>query len=270
MSEDKNKEAKPEGQNPNPTGEQKERKLKVEISRDPEVDQLQEELSKIKAESDAKDVKITELSERSEAEKLELTDKVTQYEAEKAQLALEQFEKDKKDIVDLCKSSGSLTEEQIKEIEDRLKTPQQLESIKAMVNMMISAIPKKEEKPEKEDKAPAGKAPLSPPEAPPNPDVTKDGVKMVDEIYAVLNDQSGKYSPQQKKEAQDKRLMLWNSLIHGKSWEQLRRGTSIGTAVTMACPQCGATIHGQKVPERCENCGFDFTKTGDRHQMGKA
>jgi len=263
-----NKESKLEGQNPNPT-EPKERKLKVEISRDPEVDQLQEELSKIKQELDTEKTKSKELGDKAEAEKLELSDKVTQYEAEKAQSALEQFEKDRKDIIDLCKASGSLKEEQIKEIEDRLKTPQQLESIKAMVNMMIATLPKKEDKVEPE-KAPAGKAPMTPPEASVVPDMQKDGVKIVDEIYTILNDRSNRYTPQQKKEAQDKRLMLWNSLIHGKSWEQLKKGTSIGSAITMSCPQCGSTVHGERVPEKCENCGFDFTKTGDRHAMGKA
>ena len=263
MSEEK--EPKTEGQNPT---DKEPRKLKVEISRDKEVDSLQEELNKIKTELDAEKTTKAEFEQKSDAEKLELTDKVTQYEAEKAQMALEQFEKDKKDIVDLCKASGSLKDEQIKEIEDGLKTPQQLESVKKMVNMMLAAFPKKEEPPKEPEKAPAGKAPMTPPEVP-AVDVNKDGVKMIDEIYAIINDREGKYTPQQKKEANDKRLQLWNSLIHGKSWEDLRKGTPIGTAVTMSCPQCGATIHGDKVPEKCPNCAFDFTRTGDRHSIGK-
>lgn len=247
--------------------EQKERKLKVEISRDKEVDSLQDELARIKQEYDVSKTKTEEEKQRFEAEKLELTDKVTQYEAEKAQLALEQFDKDKKDIIELCKAS-KLSEDKIKEVEEKIKTPQQLETVKSMVNMMIAMMPKPEEPKLEPKEPPAGKAPMASPETP-KPDMIKDGIKMIDDIYNILNDRSNKYTPVQKAEANAKRMQLWNSLIHGKSWDQLRKGVTIGTAVTMSCPQCGTTIHGNRIPEKCDNCGFDFTKTGDRHAVGK-
>lgn len=269
MSENKDRK---EGEN-SPTqssSEPKERKLKVEVSRDPEIESLNSELAKLRQEYDKEKEEKEALTQKFETEKGELADKVTTYEAEKAQMALEQFEKDKKDIIDICKVSG-LKDEQIKEIDEKLKTPQQLETVKQMVNMMVTVIPKREEKAlEPPTSAPAGKATITTPESPPTDNISSpDSIKMVDEIYDIINDRSGKYTVGQKKEANDKRMKLWNSLIHGKAWEQLRKNTSIGTGTTMSCPQCGVTIHGTIIPEKCENCGFDFTKTGDRHPVGK-
>jgi len=268
MSEqDKPEESPPQSASPT---EPKERKLKVEVSRDPEIESLNAELAKLKQEYDKEKEEKEALVEKFETEKSELSDKVTTYEAEKAQMALEQFEKDKKEIMDLCKVSG-LKEEQIKEIDEKLKTPQQLEAIKYMVNMLVSVVPKKEEK-ALEPPVPAGKAVIVPPEEPKvDEDGSKSAVKLVDEIYEIINDRTNKYTAAQKKEANDKRMKLWNSLISGKSWEQIRSGKSLaGPTMVMTCPQCGATIHGAgQLPEKCENCGFDLTKTGDRHPVGK-
>jgi rubrerythrin len=268
MSEDKNK-----GENTQTSGssEPKERKLKVEVSRDPEIEALNAELAKLRAEYDKEKEERESEKEKFETDKNELSDKVTTYEAEKAQSALEQFEKDKKDIIDVCKTSG-LKEEQIKEINDKLKTPQQLETVKQMVNMLITVIPKKEDKAlESPAPAPAGKATISTPELP-STDGTQstDSRKIVDDIYEIINDRSNKYTAGQKKEANDKRMKLWNSLFQGKAWDQMKKGASMYKShVIMNCPQCGSAIHGEgMLPERCQNCGFDLTKTGDRYPVG--
>jgi predicted nucleic acid binding AN1-type Zn finger protein len=93
---------------------------------------------------------------------------------------------------------------------------------------------------------------------------------MIDDIYEIINDRSNKYTAGQKKEANDKRMKLWNSLFQGKAWDQMKKGATLNRShVIMNCPQCGSAIHGEgMLPERCANCGFDLTKTGDRHPVG--
>lgn len=268
MSEESKEEEKPKEDPENPEDvEIKERTKKVthrvEISRNPEIDALHDELAKIKQDFEREKEKWDIERQGLITKKEEVEEQLTVFEAEKERQALTMFEKDKADVLKLCKDSG-LEEEKVEEIEQMLDSPTKLEMVKNFTNMLIAALPKKE-KPEGEEKpskkpVTQGKAPIIPP---PEGEQHEDAIKMIDEIYSIIKDNTGKYSPEQKAEAQKKRLMLWNSLVQGKSIKDLRRGTTIGVTRTMSCPQCGNTIVGERIPDRCPHCGYDMRKTGD-------
>jgi len=233
---------------------------RVEISRNPEIDSLQKEL-----------VEKTKALEKAEAEKQELItskeevdEKLTEFEAEKEKEALEKFTTDKADIIKLCKDSG-LEEEKIEEIETMLDGPKKLEMVKSFTTMLISALPQNPKEGDKTGGISDGKKPPKPatkgkaPMVPPATDTQhEDANKMIDEIYTIIKDPTGRYTPEQKAEANKKRLMMWNSLIQGKSIKQLLAGAPIGARQTMACPSCAGTITGDKIPESCPHCGYDL------------
>jgi len=246
-------------------------KIRLEISRDPEIDALQKELAKLGQEHDALKKKTEDDEQKWIDEKGELEDKITVMTAEKEKRAMELFEQEKTDIVKLCEDSG-LAEDKVNEIKEKLDSPQKLETVKALVEMMIAVMPKPADdggqstaKPNPDDddtagKKPQGKAVITPPTALSQEE--EDAVKIIDDVYHVLNNPQ-QYTPQQIKEAETKRKTLVNSMIKGKSWSELRKGMTIGNRVTMACPSCGRTIVGERIPNNCQNCGFDFTKTDD-------
>ena len=245
-------------------------KIKIAISRDPEIDALQKELATLRKEHE-------DLQDKSEKEKDEwatkesdLQDKIDVMTADKEKRALEMFEDDKESVIKLCKDSN-LPEEQINEIKEKLDSPQKLETVKSLVEMLVASIKKPSDdggqtnpQDDKTKKSPTGRATIEAPPTTVDSD-EENATKIIDDIYNILNNPQ-LFTPQQVKEAQNKRLTLVNSMIKGKSWEQLRKNMSLGTRVTMTCPKCGNTVVGERVPERCPNCGFDFRKTGDMEQ----
>jgi len=234
---------------------------------------LQKQLAELKIELDREKAERDTEKQKMITEKQEVDEKLTEYEAEKEKIALEAFEKDKKDILELCKTSG-LKEEQIAEITEKLESPKNLATVKALVNMMTTFMPKKEDKKEDDEpkKPTQGKAPM----VPPPPEDSKEylsGIQMVDELYKIAYDKTGVYTKQQKKAADDKINKLWNALIGGQSWKQLKKGATmagVSGKQIMSCPRCKGTIVTEPpIPDKCPYCGFDFTKTGDIHPIDR-
>ena len=233
-----------------------------------------DELAKLKAEYEKEIEEKDKELERIKGEKEKTEEDLLTKTAILEKAAIEQFEKEKNDILELCKNS-KLSEEQVAEIEEKLQTPDDISKMRSMVNMLISFAPKEaptavaEEKPKK---LPQGKAPMAPP---PEEDQYESGVQMIDRLYDVAYgsyaDGKPKYPEKQRSDAETKIRQLIQSLIEGKSWQQMKEGTGIEKIMpTITCPACGRTIVGE-VPEKCPypDCNFNFTKTGDREKTSR-
>lgn len=243
-------------------GGQKKVVHKVEVSMDEELKKTRDELALTKKAMEDEKKRLEDEKTAILKEKENTDTKLKEKEAIRQKQALEAFDKEKTDLLEICKTS-KLAEENIAMIEERLQDPKQLETVKALVKMLIPVMQKpteSEETPPK--KPPQGKAPFI---APAGAEQYESGVEAINAVYKVLRDTTGKYTKEQKAEAQTKREMLVKNFIMGKSADQLKRGASLGPFSIMECPQCGKVITG-KVPANCQ-CGFDFTKTGDREPI---
>jgi rubrerythrin len=231
---------------------------KVEIGRQPEIDSLQEELTRTK-------IELTKVKEGQEGEKKKILDEKTQIEQElkekKAILdkqALDTLEKEKESILDLAKKSN-LSDEQITEIEAKLTKVENVSIVKDMITMLVSAT----EKPIPPAKTPSGKAPITPPLKEGGTDEFDNQRAMVDELYRRAYYAPQEYTKEEIVDAKKKIETLLRSMIEGKSWQQLKGGQRLPAFKLMQCPKCSGTIVGE-VPEKCPYCKFNFAKTGDR------
>lgn len=266
MPEDKEKkldETKDKTTDEETDGEEKgTRRIKVNVTMTKEMKDLQEKLKNAENQLTSLTTKSTTEKEELLAAKEKLEQDLKEKTAILEQQALDDFEKEKKALLDMA-SKSKLTKEQLEEIEKKLSTPKNLEVVKGIMEMMISAItpPPEEEKDKKKEKIPppTGKAPFAPPT---DAETFKDKVAMVDELYDRAYYHKDKYTPEQTADAKRKIDTLFQSLIKSPSWDAMRKGEIIPLPKIMACPKCGVTIIGEPA-DKCENCGFSLGKTGD-------
>lgn len=212
--------------------------------------------------------KTTSDKEKAEAiaEKKRIEDELTDKKAQLDQIALDKFEAEKQGILKAVKES-SLKPEQVKEIEDKIQTPTQLESVKGIIALLLSGAKADKERKEKEEEEtknkqpPAGKAPMG---FTPSKDAEtfESKVAMIDELYKRAYYTPKEYTMEQVADAKKKINTLFQTLINSKSWTQLKQGKTIEIPQFIACPRCGATVIGE-IPEKCEKCNFKFSKLGD-------
>lgn len=269
-----------------PTDDKKPLVTKIEIDRSAEVEAIRKE-------KEAAEAKALEATQALEAEKKRSEDakKITDDEKkviedaktaaedelkEKksilAQQALEAYEKEKTQILDLIKDS-KLTDEQKGEVEEKLKDPKNLETVKSLITMMAAAIKPPEKKGDDdkggddkggEKKPLAGKAPPFVP--PTDAETFETKVEMVDEYYKRAYYKPQLYTKEQVDEAKAKIDELFRSLIGGKSWKQLRSGMKLPLPQMMSCPKCNKTFVGE-LPPRCPQCAFNLSRTGDYQKL---
>jgi len=233
--------------------EQKTRKIQINVSRQKEIDELQKEIAEQKVAMEAKETKWEEEKQKLEDEKTATNEVLAEKKAILEKQALEQFEADKKEIMELAKD-GSLTDEQMAEIEERLASPKNLEIVKGLITMLVPKVVAKVEGETKDGKKPPqGKAPFTPPKD------AKEFANPEELIGSLYN--KAYYDPkatiQQKKEAVEKIDKLFTSLIEGKAWAQLKSGLGrYPEAKISECPRCGEIILGE--PDKCPKCKVDL------------
>lgn len=240
--------------------------IKVEVALTEEIKKLMNEKRDLETALAAS--KTTSDKEKTDAgvEKKRIEDELADKKATLEQIYLEKFEADKQGILKAVKES-SLKPEQIKEIEEKIQTPAQLESVKGIIALLLSGIkPMKEEKGDKEEdkgKQPpvAGKAIIgfTPPT---DAETFESKVAMIDELYNRAFYKSKEYTVEQVTDAKKKIDTLFQSLINSKSWTQMKQGKTLEIPQLLACPRCGATVIGE-IPEKCPKCNFKFGKLGD-------
>jgi len=242
------------------------RKIEIKVDRDPEITALQKELAEEKAKREAEAKTWEEEKEKLIGEKQVIGEELGEKKAILEKAALEAFEKEKAGIIDICKTSG-LTEEQVEEIEGKLTSPRDINTVKTLVNILIASKPKTNgeggQPAEGEGdkgatkKAPAGKPVFTPPKGAKE---YEDVRSMVDGLYKTAY-----YDPEatleEKQEAIKKIDKLWDAFIHGKSWKSLRAGGRFPLGQVGQCPRCGEVFMGEP-PEKCPKCSQDLTTIG--------
>jgi len=232
---------------------------RVEISRQPEIDSLQAELAKVKADLDASKKLSVDEKTAFEGEKKRIEDELKEKKAILEAQALTQLEKERNDIMELVKKS-KLSDDQISDIEKKLEDPKNIGIVKDLITMLASSMETPATPPKKPD--PSGKAPITPP-----PKEGGEGFEskraVVDELYRRAYYFPQEYSKEEVEDAKKKIETLLRSMIGGKSWKQMQEGERLPVFKMMECPKCRGTIVGD-VPERCPYCKFNFAKTGDR------
>lgn len=243
--------------------ERKTRKIQINVSRDKEIEALQKELAEFKLAMEAKEEKWEEEKQKLEDEKVTTVEELTEKKAILEKQALEAFEKDKKEIMELAKS-GSLSDEQLAEIEEKLSSPKNLSIVKGLITMLA---PKKDGDGEgdkgtgegtNEKKPPAGKATFTPPK---DAKQYENPEALIGELY-----HKGYYATdvtlQERNDAREKIDKLFEALIGGKAWAQMKAGYSgsgserFPEAKITECPRCKEIIVGE--PLRCPKCGVDL------------
>jgi rubrerythrin len=179
-----------------------------------------------------------------EATKAELEEKKSIIE----QSAMSELEKEKQSVLDLLNESD-LSYEQKQAIEDKLDNPANLELVKAMLGT------KQTKKP------PKGKAPFLPPSSSGHESTTQ----LLDDLYDKAYVSSSKYDKETVEDAKKKIQTLWNSLLEGDSYSQMRDPANLSMvekrAKLMSCPKCGYTLVNTEV---CPNCGEDWSREAVR------
>lgn len=243
----------------------KPRKIEIKVDREPEIDALQKELAEKKAIFDAERKKWEEEKEKAVGEKQVLEEELTEKRSVIEKAALEAFEKEKTVIIEVCKTSG-LTEEQIEEIQGKLTSPKEIDTVKTLVNI-LSTQANVEKEPKVDDKAAAGEK--KPPAGKPVFKSPK-GAKEYENIRAMVDSlyNTAYYNPEATVEEKDEALkkidQLWDAFITGKSWKSLREGKRFPTGQVSQCPRCGEVIMGTP-PDKCPKCGHNLKiiKEGD-------
>lgn len=249
-----------------PAQTEKTTKIKVDINRDPEIEAIRSELEKTKLEKQKIEEQSLSDKKRLEEAKVAAEKELEEKKAILEQQALQEFDKEKSTILNSVKESR-LTDEQKAEIEEKLQDPKNLEIVKSLVTMMVESIKSEEEEKKAleekaQKKAPTGKAPFIPQDT--SAEQFESPVAMVDELYKRAYEQPHLYTKQQQEDAKKKIDGLFNSLINGKSWSQLREGEKIPSHKLniQACPKCNRTFIGE-LPPKCPTCGFNLSKTGN-------
>jgi len=222
MSESENGSDWEIGEDGNPV-RKREKKIKIEVSRDAEIDSLQEELAKTKI-------------ERAEGDKEAI-------DSAKTQVILDLFEREKE-----------LQSQIHPDLKDQIlnaKTPQEMESV-------ISGY------------RPSGKASIGEGSTYQimqdiqNANKFDNPQQLLDSIYTVLNNVSGKYSQQEKQFALEQRNRLWKSLLEGNQLKEMKRRNQTVYAKTMLtyCPSCQRKENGGILvtmdlnkTDTCPRCG---------------
>ena len=207
--------------------EENKRKIQIKVDRSPEIEALRKEL----------------MEEKEKTERIgeELSEKKALIE----QRALETFEKEKQEVLDLVS-----TQEQKEFVEANLQSPSDLEKMKAMVSLLTS------ENPKPNRKIPSGKPIYKPQEGEKQYDNVRE---MIDDLYnKAYEDKNATRA--EKEEAERKINKLWKTFIGSKSWLSLRKGRGrypLGEII--ACPYCGKTYY-EDLPVTCEKRGADLSK----------
>lgn len=241
----------------------KTRKIRVDVTMTKEMKDIQEQLRIAKNELESVTTKSTAEKEQLLGDKEKIETELKEKTAILEQQALDEFEREKKTLLELA-SKSKLTKEQVDEIEKKLSTPKNLEVVKGIMEMMLSAItsPPEEKEKDKEKKPPAppsGKATFTVPDG---SETFANNVAMIDELYDRAYYHKDKYTPEQVSDAKRKIDTIFQSLISGPSWDAMKKGEKIPLPKIMACPKCGTTIIGE-LEDKCAKCGFSLGKTGD-------
>lgn len=235
--------------------EKKTRKIQINVSRQKEIDELQKEKAELEAKFDLERKEREEREQKLEDEKVKIQEELTEKQAILEKQALEAFDKEKKELLELARGR-SLSDEQMAEIEEKLTTPERLEMVKSLVAMLAPKLP--EEKPlEAEKKLPSGKATLVPPERKGDSEVFADPEALIADLYyKAYYAREGEVTVQERKQAIDKINKLFGALIGGKAWKQLRGGERMPANKITECPHCHEIIVG--TPATCPKCGWDL------------
>jgi len=239
------------------------KKIEVKIDRDPEITALQKELAEANVREEDLKKKLDADSQKLSEEKKELASLVDEYKAKEEKKSLEEFQKKKESLLNICKASG-IKDEQMTDIEEKLASPQNITIVESLITMMLSNLKEEREKstpkPAPTAKpAPSGKAPFTPPT---NAEQFETDVEMLDELYDRAYYKKSQYTVQQQREAKEKIATLINTLIKSPSWMQLKKGDRPPMPNIISCPECHKTIVGD-IPPKCPKCGFNFARTGD-------
>jgi hypothetical protein len=238
----------------------KSQRIKIAVSRDPEITALQAELAELKEKHGTDQATWEADKQKLEGEKVQITDELVEKRAIIQKKSMEDFEKEKQAILTIARST-KLTDAQMAEIETKLTTPANLEVVKTMVNLLSTVVQTVEKTPPKAPpEPPKGKATFIPPT---DAEQFEDNVEMVNSLYDRAYYNPKKYTKEVVEDAKRKIDELIKSMTTGKSWGQLKLGGSLGKIQLMACPKCGNIIKGE-VPQRCPKCNFNFQRTGDR------
>jgi len=193
---------------------------RVEISRQPEIDSLHEDLAKAKAIQD-------ELKS-----KLELAS-LAEFERQKTELK-EKFPQGKS-LIDSC-TDGKMLQDLESNLKDSYGTGKHIPSGKAWNPSWGSH----------------GKTGIAEEEF-------SSQAQMVDSLYDRAYFSPRKYTPEEVEDAKQKIDQLLKSMIGGSAWKEMReRGTSpIEKHKLSACPKCHYTLVDTS---KCSNCGYDATE----------
>jgi ribosomal protein L32 len=86
----------------------------------------------------------------------------------------------------------------------------------------------------------------------------KSQAELLDELYDKAYINSSKYTPEEVASAKQKIKTLWESLLTGRSWSQLKENPrAIQQHKLSSCPNCGFTLVDRT---DCPNCGYDPTE----------
>jgi len=236
--------------------EKKTRKIQINVSRQKEIDELQKEKAELEAKLEREKVEREEKEQKLADEKLKIEEELAEKQAILEKQALESFEKEKKSLLEFAKER-KLTDEQMADIEERLTTPEKLEMVKSLVNMLAPKAPEKLE-PEKKT-PPTGKATIT------SPVTRKAGSEEYDSPEALISDlyykayyaRDGEVTVQERRKALKKIDGLFKALIGGKAWMQLRKNEQrMPNQKVTFCPHCHNVIVG--TPDKCPHCGHDL------------
>jgi len=235
--------------------EKKTRKIQINISRDKEIEALQKEKAELEAKFEREKEEREEKEQKLEAEKTAIQDELTEKQAILEKQALEAFEKEKKELLEIARSRN-LSDEQMADIEERLTTPERLEMVKGLV-AMLAPKPVEDNPSETDKKPPSGKATLTPPARKGDSEVFADPEALISKLYwTAYYAREGEVTVQERKKAVDKINKLFNALIGGKAWKQMRSGERMPANKITECPHCHEIIVG--TPDTCPKCGWNL------------
>jgi len=193
----------------------------------------------------------------------ELTDikmKVEEYEAEKAQAALEQFERDKSEVLGMLGDD----EERKQYVEQNIHTPQQLQVVKQIASTFNAKIRELTEKQDRESAKPFGKASMEDPNS--QKSSTQTQKEYIEKLYETIRDPQA--NRELKKRANAEIDKLWQSLRKNPNWEKLRNeankkttsGKSTYDYAVSGCPVCGQVNTSPKTQKlvTCSKCNEKY------------